>query len=85
MKCFIRLFSGPRPRGAGVSVDVGVGDGRGEWHGPAGLACLPPVDVPGEEGEVQALEPAQEGRRQAAALRQTRIHQTLLRPPGGGC
>lgn len=52
--------------------------------GPPGLASLAPVDVLGEEGEVQALEPAQEGRRQAAALRQMRIHQTLLRPPGRG-
>ena len=38
-----------------------------------------PADVPGEEGEIEALEPAQNRPRQAGALRGMRIDQTLLR------
>ena len=63
-------LSGSRACSAGPSAPLGV---RGA--GPASV----PADVPGEEGEIEALEPAQNRPRQAGALRGMRIDQTLLR------
>lgn len=51
-----------------------VAEGRGRaWLSPA------PGDVPREKAEIQPLEPAQDGTRQAGAPRGVRIHQAFLR------
>lgn len=69
--------------GLGAAGCPEAGEAPAQAARPGGLAPAP-VDVPGEEAEVQALEPAQDGPRQARALRGMRIGHTLLRPPSDG-
>lgn len=61
-----------------------LGSDRGSRQAAGAGPAPAPVDVSGEEAEIQALEPAQNRRRHAGPLRGMRIDQTLLRPPSHG-